>query len=202
MAMVHQNLSLVPDLTIWENIALGTGKGRCAGIPRQRQRGSRRRKRPGQRSESVCRRMNAWRTSPRTRNSSWRSPRRWPRTRASSSSTSRRPRWTSTRWTRCSRPSEELKKKGVAIIFISHRIWEVARICDRLVAFRNGETVGELDFATQPRDQSLIVPLITGAAVRTRVRTRQGRAGEADRGRGRDRRRPGGLAVSRFPTAG
>ncbi len=57
-----------------------------------------------------------------------------------------------------------LKKLGVSVIFISHRIWEITSICDRLVAFRNGETVGELDFAVQERDERLIVPLITGQA--------------------------------------
>ncbi len=64
----------------------------------------------------------------------------------------------------------ELKSRGVSIVFISHRIWEVAKICDRLVAFRNGETVGDLDFSTQERDARLIVPLITGqeAAVRAK----------------------------------
>jgi len=63
-----------------------------------------------------------------------------------------------------------LKARGVSIIFISHRMWEVARICDRLVAFRNGETVGSLDFSVQPRDERLIVPLITGEEARVRVK--------------------------------
>jgi ribose transport system ATP-binding protein len=68
------------------------------------------------------------------------------------------------------RAVRKLKENGVSIIFISHRLSEVAKICDRLVAFRNGETVGELDFATQPRDEKLIIPLITGQEVRDRVK--------------------------------
>ena len=40
--------------------------------------------------------------------------------------------------------------------------WEITKICDRLVAFRNGTTVGEVDFHQQPRDERLIIPLITG----------------------------------------
>jgi len=55
-----------------------------------------------------------------------------------------------------------LKDQGVSIIFISHRIWEITKICDRLVVFRNGETVGEIDFEKQERDERLIIPLITG----------------------------------------
>lgn len=57
---------------------------------------------------------------------------------------------------------EELKANQVSIIFISHRLWEITRICDVVIAFRNGETVGELDFETQPRDEKLIVPLVAG----------------------------------------
>jgi ribose transport system ATP-binding protein len=72
-----------------------------------------------------------------------------------------------------------LKARGVSIVFISHRLWEVAKICDRLVAFRNGETVGSIDFAQSPREESLIVPLITGQAARARVRKNRGeREGE------------------------
>jgi len=70
------------------------------------------------------------------------------------------------------RAIRRLKEKEVSIIFISHRLWEVAKICDRLVAFRNGETVGELDFASQPRDAKLIIPLITGQEVREKVKKR------------------------------
>ncbi len=77
---------------------------------------------------------------------------------------------------------QELKKQGVAIIFISHRIWEVARICDRLVAFRNGETVGELDFsvagAGRVPDRS---PDHRARRRGTRVSTDRGAAGEGDR---------------------
>ena len=57
---------------------------------------------------------------------------------------------------------EELRANGVSIIFISHRLWEITRICDVVIAFRNGETVGELDFEIQPRDEKLIVPLVAG----------------------------------------
>jgi len=60
-----------------------------------------------------------------------------------------------------------MKEKGVSIIFISHRIWEITRICDRLVAFRNGKTVGEIDFEKQERDDKLIIPLITGKTAST-----------------------------------
>ncbi len=57
---------------------------------------------------------------------------------------------------------QELKKKHVSIIFISHRLWEITKICDMVIVFRNGETVGTVDFESQPRDEQLIVPLVVG----------------------------------------
>jgi ribose transport system ATP-binding protein len=57
----------------------------------------------------------------------------------------------------------ELKETGVSIIFISHRLWEITKLCDIVFAFGNGETVGMVDFETSPRDENLIVPLVTGS---------------------------------------
>ena len=57
---------------------------------------------------------------------------------------------------------QELKEKNISVIFISHRLWEITKLCDIVYAFRNGETVGEIDFSTQPRDENLIVPLVIG----------------------------------------
>jgi len=59
---------------------------------------------------------------------------------------------------------EELKRSGTSVVFISHRLWEITRICDQVIAFRNGETVGTVDFEKQAREEELIVPLVTGQA--------------------------------------
>lgn len=37
---------------------------------------------------------------------------------------------------------EEMKKRGLTIIFISHKLKEIKSICDRITILRNGETVG------------------------------------------------------------
>ena len=58
----------------------------------------------------------------------------------------------------------ELKKNGVSVIFISHRLWEIVRLCDLVYAFSNGKGAGMVDFRVQPRDENLIVPLVTGHA--------------------------------------
>ncbi len=60
------------------------------------------------------------------------------------------------------RKIRDLKRNGVSIIFVSHRLWEITRICDLVFAFRNGETVGQVDFENKPRNENLIVPLVTG----------------------------------------
>jgi ribose transport system ATP-binding protein len=57
----------------------------------------------------------------------------------------------------------ELKSQGVSVIFISHRLWEIVRLCDLVFAFSNGRSAGVVDFRVQPRDENLIVPLVTGS---------------------------------------
>ena len=57
-----------------------------------------------------------------------------------------------------------LAEKGVAMIFTSHRIWEVVEICDDLVVFRNGADVGTLDFEVDSKDADKIISMITGEA--------------------------------------
>jgi ribose transport system ATP-binding protein len=46
----------------------------------------------------------------------------------------------------------ELKKSGVSVIFISHRLNEVERCADRVVVLRDGRVVGELDRGTIAHD--------------------------------------------------
>ncbi len=57
---------------------------------------------------------------------------------------------------------KELKENNISVIFISHRVWEITRICDIVFAFRNGEDSGVVDFSEKERNEKLIVPLITG----------------------------------------
>ena len=58
---------------------------------------------------------------------------------------------------------EEMKSNGVSIIFISHRISEVMRICDYITVLRDGNTVGDIklkDLDADKRNDS-IMSLIT-----------------------------------------
>jgi len=65
-----------------------------------------------------------------------------------------------------------LVEKQVAIIFTSHRLWEVMEICDDVVVFRNGENVGAVDFTKDGKDPEKIVGLITGETNETKVEKR------------------------------
>ena len=55
-----------------------------------------------------------------------------------------------------------LKEQNISVIFISHRLWEITELCDVVHVFRNGETVGKIDFDKQPRDENLIIPFVVG----------------------------------------
>ena len=65
------------------------------------------------------------------------------------------------------RKVRDLKANGVSVIFVSHRLWEITRLCDIVIAFRNGETVGVVDFQKVPRNENLIVPLVTGENIKS-----------------------------------
>lgn len=65
----------------------------------------------------------------------------------------------------------ELKNTGVSMVFISHRMHEVEEICDYIVVLRNGETAGTVDLQEKTTvDYDEIVSLITGTST---VKARQ-----------------------------
>jgi ribose transport system ATP-binding protein len=63
----------------------------------------------------------------------------------------------------------DLVKKGVAIVFTSHRLWEVMEICDDVVIFRNGENVASIDYTEDVKDPEKIISYITGEAQKAKV---------------------------------
>jgi len=56
----------------------------------------------------------------------------------------------------------DLREKGICMVFISHRIWEVTKLCDHISVFRNGNTVGHIDFELEEIDERKIISMITG----------------------------------------
>jgi len=186
MAMVHQNLSLVPEMTIWENIALGREKTGPMAFLDNHAAVAQAEKAMETISVKISVRERVKNISPDEKQlvEICKALAKEPRILILDEPTA------SLDFHQVEslfRAVQELKNRGVAIIFISHRLWEVAKICDRLVAFRNGETVGELDFASQAREEKLIIPLITGQEVKERVRKRAGQreqeiSGQGDQG--------------------
>jgi ABC-type sugar transport system ATPase subunit len=49
----------------------------------------------------------------------------------------------------------ELKARGIAVVFISHKLSEVFEITDRIVVLRDGKNAGEIDSRTGTMDQLL-----------------------------------------------
>lgn len=47
----------------------------------------------------------------------------------------------------------ELKEAGKSVIFISHKLEEIFRICDTITVLRDGQYVGQLDAKTSTKDQ-------------------------------------------------
>ncbi len=70
---------------------------------------------------------------------------------------------------------ELLRARGVAIVYISHRLDEVEEIATHLTVLRDGDVVGAL--TTEQITRTEIVRLMVGRAVETLYPTRQGEAG-------------------------
>ena len=45
-----------------------------------------------------------------------------------------------------------LKRRGVSVVYVSHKMDEIFRVCDRATVLRDGETVGTVEIASTPVD--------------------------------------------------
>ena len=54
----------------------------------------------------------------------------------------------------------QLKSRGIAVVFISHKLNEIFTICDRMTIFRDGTYVGDYDVASM--DQFTLINLMVG----------------------------------------
>ena len=162
IVLVHQNLSLIPDLTVWENINLGHEK-RSSNIFFDN-------KHAKQKAQEVLNDLSPDEISINDKVTSL-SPGQMQIVEIAKA-LSQNPKLLILdeptaaleyfQVERLFNKVRELKEKNISVIFISHRLWEITKLCDVVYAFRNGETVGEIDFSVQPRDENLIVPLVIG----------------------------------------
>ena len=59
---------------------------------------------------------------------------------------------------------DQLKARGVTIVYVSHRMPEVFRLCDRITVLRDGKYIGTLDRAEATQDR--VVQMMIGRAVK------------------------------------
>ncbi|UCF97777.1 MAG: sugar ABC transporter ATP-binding protein [Spirochaetaceae bacterium] len=162
IAMVHQNFSLVPDLTVWENLLLGNEPRGSLGMLDNKQ-------------IRVLARQYLDRLCP------WLDMNREVRKLLASEqqlveiskALSRKPEFLILDEPTAALEREEveilfklmkdLKAFGISMVFISHRMHEVEEICDYVVVLRNGKTAGTVDLSDPENvDYDEIVRLITG----------------------------------------
>ncbi len=62
-----------------------------------------------------------------------------------------------------------LKSRGVAIIYVSHKMDEIFRLCDRVTVLRDGETIGTRDIAST--DRAELIRMMVGRNVDTSSRS-------------------------------
>lgn len=165
ISMVYQNLSLVPDLTVWENINLGREPlSRMRFLDNKRARVL---------ARQYCEKLCPWiDIEQKIRNllpseqqliEIVKNLARQPKFLILDEPTAALEK---SHVDMLFKLMRALKEEGVSIIFISHRLREVKEICDYLFIFRNGKTVGMIDFEKEEKDDEKIVSLITGEAYR------------------------------------
>jgi len=169
ISLVFQNLSLIPDLTVWQNIVLGLeksgvvldnkqAKALAASMIDKLHPGLNMNKkaselRPGEMQiVEVAKGMASD-----------------PELLILDEPTSALDKNEVSRLFMCMR---ELAAKGVAIVFTSHRIDEVLEICDEVTIFKSGYNVCSLDFSVDAKDESEIVRHIAGTEEKVTSRKR------------------------------
>lgn len=161
IVMVHQQLSLIPDLTVWENINIGHEPKTGAGFLDD----DAARKKAAEVIERLCPGL------PLDRKVKTLLPAEQQLVEIAKALSKGglllildepTAALEQTQVNRLFEILRELKKQGTTIIFISHRLGEVLEICDHVVVFRNGANVGTVHFQRDGKDEDRIVALITG----------------------------------------
>ena len=70
----------------------------------------------------------------------------------------------------------ELKRAGVAVVYVSHKMDEILRICDRATVLRDGETIGTVETARTSVDE--LIRMMVGRDLKLAARAVRRSAGE------------------------
>jgi len=161
IVMVHQNLSLLPELTVWENIALGHENLKKAGFIDKKDCIETAKHALEKLTDDISVFTMVKDLSPAEKQLV-----------EIAKALSKEARLlildeptaalTKNEVDKLFAVMQSLKQQGITMIFISHRLWEVVEICDQIVVLRNGDTVGSIDFEFEDRDEKRIVSMITG----------------------------------------
>jgi len=167
IAMVFQNLSLVADLTVWQNIVLGAEQARGLFLDNkaaiQRSREIVDQLLPGLDVRRMVHELNPGEMQiVETAKAISEEPRLLILDEPTAALEQAQVK-------SLFQTMRKLVKKGVAIVFTSHRLWEVMEICDDVVIFRNGRNVADLDFSKDVKDPEAIVSHITGEAGKVKL---------------------------------
>lgn len=165
ISMIFQNLSLVDDLTVWENIVLGCEKMKGLMLDDVWAQ---------QKAKAIL--AELWPSLDINRYVYQLSPSEMQIVEIAKALISEpellimdEPTAALEREQVCSlfRYVRALAEKQTAIIFTSHRMKEVMEICDNVVVFKNGQNVGTIDFTKEERDSDRIVTMIAGESEHT-----------------------------------
>src|SRR5665647_489891 len=69
-----------------------------------------------------------------------------------------------------------LKQRGVSIVYVSHKMDEIFRICDRATVLRDGETIGTVEMAGASVNE--LIRMMVGRELRMTARAARRVAGE------------------------
>ena len=176
ISMIHQNFSLVPDLTVWENLYLGDEPTAALGVLDN--------KKIKEMAKHYLNRLCPQLDMDREVRTLLASEQQLVEI---AKALSRDPNFLILDEPTSALEREEvetlfklmqeLKNTGVSMVYISHRMHEVEEICDHVVVLRNGKTAGTVDLSDPENvDYDEIVRLITGKkAVEANKRLAAGR---------------------------
>ncbi|MEO8372052.1 MAG: sugar ABC transporter ATP-binding protein [Candidatus Solibacter sp.] len=69
-----------------------------------------------------------------------------------------------------------LKQRGVSVVYVSHKMDEIFRVCDRATVLRDGETIGVVDLAGSSVDE--LIRMMVGRELKMASRTARRATGE------------------------
>lgn len=161
IVMIHQHLSLIPELSVWENIVMGREKVNKFGFISDQENKKLARESLRKLTDTIGLDEKVGRLSPSEKQIV-----------EIAKALSQNPSilildepTASLEQSQVNRLFDiliKLKKTGVAMVFISHRMWEVIKICDAISVYRNGETVGHVDLQQGAFKEEAIIAMITG----------------------------------------